>query len=115
MDRKTQRSPSPPASEKSPEEPDASHQRHADARDSRLVRREFVPTQENSLQEPVGEQQIVQHDNGRGGAPAVRLDMDLDVDLQMKAKIQGDLTLSILEGDQKPTSDKGHSTKALEG
>ena len=47
------------------------------------------------------EQQATQRDNGRGGAPAVRLDMDLDVDVQLKAKIQGDITLSILEGDQK--------------
>lgn len=30
------------------------------------------------------------------GAPAVHLDMDLDVDIQLKAKIQGDLELSIL-------------------
>ena len=36
------------------------------------------------------------HESDREGAPAVRLDMDLDVDVQMKAKIQGDVTLSIL-------------------
>ncbi|RKU46523.1 hypothetical protein DL546_008781 [Coniochaeta pulveracea] len=37
----------------------------------------------------------------RSGAPAVRLDMDLDVDIQLKAKIQGDLELSILDGETK--------------
>ena len=47
--------------------------------------------------QPGAEEQVVsQGDNGRGGAPAVRLDMDLDVDVQLKAKIKGDITLSIL-------------------
>lgn len=41
-------------------------------------------------------QQVAPNDNGRHGAPAVRLDMDLDVDIQLKAKIKGDITLSIL-------------------
>ena len=36
------------------------------------------------------------YESDREGAPAVRLGMDLDVDVQMKAKIQGDVTLSIL-------------------
>lgn len=41
-------------------------------------------------------QQVAPNDNGRHGAPAVRLDMNLDVDIQLKAKIKGDITLSIL-------------------
>ncbi|KAK2000696.1 hypothetical protein LX36DRAFT_654132 [Colletotrichum falcatum] len=41
--------------------------------------------------------QLVQN-KSKGGAPSVRLDMDLDVDIDLKAKIQGDLELSILGG-----------------
>ncbi|KAK4443271.1 hypothetical protein QBC34DRAFT_259785, partial [Podospora aff. communis PSN243] len=63
--------------------------------DRDLVQKEPAPDQQ-SLQTPAGGQEVAQHDEGRGGAPAVRLDMDLDVDVQMKAKIQGDVTLSIL-------------------
>jgi hypothetical protein len=37
-----------------------------------------------------------QHSQDRKGAPAVRLDMDLDVEIDLKAKIHGDLELSIL-------------------
>lgn len=36
------------------------------------------------------------HHPDRGGAPAVRLDMDLDIDIQLKARIKGDIELSIL-------------------
>jgi hypothetical protein len=103
METKTQRPPSEPASERSPEL-QASKQDSGDMRsvmphhqDRELVHapKEPAPDQK-SLQTPAGGQQVAQHDDGRGGAPAVRLDMDLDVDVQMKAKIQGDVTLSIL-------------------
>ncbi|KAK1962985.1 hypothetical protein LY78DRAFT_615087 [Colletotrichum sublineola] len=36
--------------------------------------------------------------NSKGGAPSVRLDMDLDVDIDLKARIKGDIELSILGG-----------------
>jgi len=39
---------------------------------------------------------VQQQTGSRSGAPAVRLDMDLDAEIQLKAKIQGDITLSIL-------------------
>lgn len=32
---------------------------------------------------------------GKAGAPAVRLDMNLDVEVELKAKIEGDITLSL--------------------
>ncbi|KAK0623930.1 hypothetical protein B0T14DRAFT_565247 [Immersiella caudata] len=125
MESSTQRPPSPPASERSPElqasQEDSANMRSVvphhqqKAPTTRHLVRKEPALDHQSLQAPATEQQVAQHDDGRGGAPAVRLDMDLDVDVQMKAKIQGDLTLSILGGDQRPTSDKGHSTKALEG
>ncbi|KAK3301828.1 uncharacterized protein B0T15DRAFT_497542 [Chaetomium strumarium] len=43
-----------------------------------------------------------QHPQDRKGAPAVRLDMDLDVEIDLKAKIRGDLELSILDSEQTP-------------
>jgi hypothetical protein len=39
---------------------------------------------------------VPQHRDGRGGAPAVRLDMDLDIDIKLQAKIKGEIELSIL-------------------
>ncbi|KAH6839607.1 hypothetical protein B0I37DRAFT_237953 [Chaetomium sp. MPI-CAGE-AT-0009] len=41
-----------------------------------------------------------QHHPNRGGAPAVRLDMDLDIDVIMKAKIKGEIELSILDSEE---------------
>ncbi|KAM7220290.1 hypothetical protein V8F06_004256 [Rhypophila decipiens] len=65
----------------------------------------LATSHQNQLHRPqaeeANEQAVAHADNGRRGAPAVRLDMDLDADVKMKGKIQGDVTLSILGGDQK--------------
>ncbi|EXF75095.1 hypothetical protein CFIO01_06705 [Colletotrichum fioriniae PJ7] len=56
----------------------------------------------------VGQQQVApqNHQNRQvqtkssSGAPSVKLDMNLDVDIDLKAKIKGDVTLSVLGGNQ---------------
>ncbi|KAG7044279.1 hypothetical protein JMJ77_0003742 [Colletotrichum scovillei] len=56
----------------------------------------------------VGQQQVApQNQQNRqvqttssSGAPSVKLDMNLDVDIDLKAKIKGDVTLSVLGGKQ---------------
>ncbi|KAK1621783.1 hypothetical protein BDP81DRAFT_170707 [Colletotrichum phormii] len=56
----------------------------------------------------VGQQQVApQNQQNRqvqnkssSGAPSVKLDMNLDVDIDLKAKIKGDITLSVLGGKQ---------------
>lgn len=73
-----------------------------------------LPAQEPQAIARPAEGTQVAHDIGRGGAPAVRLDMNLDVDIQMKAKIQGDVTLSILGGGgQRPSSSQHRPNYAL--
>lgn len=122
MESKLQSPPTPPASERSHGKSQAERQNgattdpqheQADNSDVQLVQRKPAAHQE-ALERPVADD-VAHDDDGRGGAPAVRLDMDLDVEVELKAKIEGDITLSVLGGDQKPTGDKGHSTKALEG
>jgi len=69
----------------------------ANARLARQNSQELPPEHQPLPSAPgQGEQQVAPNDNGRHGAPAVRLDMNLDVDIQLKAKIKGDITLSIL-------------------
>ncbi|KAK5655337.1 hypothetical protein OQA88_5904 [Cercophora sp. LCS_1] len=68
---------------------------------SQLSRRTSGHVQQNLVKRADPEtRQVLSQDNGRGGAPAVRLDMNLDVDIEMRAKIKGDVTLSILGGSQ---------------
>jgi len=107
MGSKRQSPPTPPASERShgksqPErQNDATmdrsvipHREPAENSDGQLAQRKPTGHQE-ALERPVAGE-VAHHDDGRGGAPAVRLDMDLDVEVELKAKIQGDITLSIL-------------------
>ncbi|KAK3950038.1 hypothetical protein QBC32DRAFT_24421 [Pseudoneurospora amorphoporcata] len=60
------------------------------------VIQQYQPQELQQLQQSV---QGTTTNGSRSGAPAVRLDMNLDIDVQLKAKIKGDITLSILGGD----------------
>ncbi|KAK1983939.1 hypothetical protein LZ30DRAFT_780214 [Colletotrichum cereale] len=55
-----------------------------------------------SHQPPHGQQVAPQNrqvqNRSRGGAPSIRLDLNLDVEIHLKAKIKGDIELSILGG-----------------
>lgn len=68
----------------------------ANAQLARQNSHELAPEQQVTSAHGQDKQQVAPDDNGRHGAPAVRLDMNLDVDIQLKAKIKGDITLSIL-------------------
>ncbi|KAL2760021.1 hypothetical protein ACRALDRAFT_1060029 [Sodiomyces alcalophilus JCM 7366] len=54
------------------------------------------------MQQAPNESQITETRGRRSksGAPAVRLDMNLELDVELKARINGDITLSILGGEQ---------------
>lgn len=60
---------------------------------------------QRQLNEMPNDRQITQSHGrrSRSGAPAVRLDMDLELDIDLKARIQGDITLSILYVFHSPT------------
>jgi hypothetical protein len=65
----------------------------ANAQLARQNSQELAPEHQVPSAPGQGGQQVAPNDDGRHGAPAVRLDMNLDVDIQLKAKIKGDITL----------------------
>lgn len=51
--------------------------------------------QRHQPQPTVQQRQVKRTGKSKSGAPAVRLDLNLDVEVELKARIQGDITLSL--------------------
>ncbi|KAL2021748.1 hypothetical protein VTK56DRAFT_6691 [Thermocarpiscus australiensis] len=82
-----------------------------DGRDRQLAQRHYARDGHLVKETEQAEQAVTQTQgrSDRGGAPAVRLDMDLDLDIHLRAKIHGDIELSILDSEQ--ASQQRHSAQ----